>query len=151
MVTPSTDPPSCTDYIDFRLLDASGMPVTSSGTPTVTTTSPLASVVSVYPVSDYLGDYFPTDYLPGTFEAQIATGRPDANGNNVFTITSGSFSYDVAFGIDTSGATFCPFSSIAAASGTSGTTALGTNKNRLVSKLAGKKLGEKKKTPIDVQ
>jgi hypothetical protein len=148
LYSPSTDPPSCTDYIDFRLLDANGMPVTSSGTPTVTTTSPLASVVSVYPVSDYLGDYFPTDYLPGTFEAQIATGRPDINGNNVFTITSGSFSYNVTFGIDTSGATVCPFSSTAA---TTGTGALGTNKHRLVSKLAGKKLGEKKKAPVDVQ
>jgi hypothetical protein len=148
LYSPSTDPPSCTDYIDFRLLDANGMPVTSSGTPTVTTTSPLASVVSVYPVSDYLGDYFPTDYLPGTFEAQVATGRPDINGNNVFTITSGSFTYNVTFGIDTSGATLCPFSSTAA---TTGTSALGTNKHRLVSKLAGKKLGEKKRAPVDVQ
>jgi minor extracellular serine protease Vpr len=145
---PSVDPPSCTDYIDFRLLDASGMPVTSSATPTVTTASPLASVVSVYPVSDYYGDYFANDYVPGTFEAQIATGRPDINGNNVFTISSGNFSYDVTFQIDNSGATLCPFSS------TSATT--GTNARRPVSKLASKKLvarktSVKKKAPIDVQ
>jgi len=143
LYSPSTDPPSCTDYIDFRLLDASGMPVTSSGTPTVTTTSPLASVVSVYPVSDYVGDYFASDYIPGTFEAQIATGRPDINGNNVFTITSGSFSYNVAFQIDTSGATVCPFASTAATTG--------TNSRRPVSKLAGKKLVEKKKARIDIE
>ena len=142
-----TDPPSCTDYIDFRLLDASGMPVTS-GTPAVTTASPLASVVSVYPVSDYVGDYFASDYIPGTFEAQIATGRPDSNGNNVFTITSGSFSYNVAFQIDTSGATVCPFASTAATTG--------TNSRRPVSKVAGKKLAAakasvKKPVRIDVQ
>ena len=145
---PSTDPPSCTDYIDFRILDASGMPVTSSATPTVTTSSPLASVVSVLPVSDYFGDYFPSDYVPGTFEAQISTGRPDINGNNVFTISSGTFSYNVAFQIDTSGATLCPFGSTSAATG--------TNARRPVSKLASKKLAArkasvKKKAPIDVQ
>ena len=143
LYAPTTDPPSCTDYIDFRLLDASGMPVTSSGTPTVTTTSPLASVVSVYPVSDYLGDYFASDYTPGTFEAQIATGRPDINGNNVFTITSGSFSFPVTFAIDTSGATTCPFGSTAATTG--------TNARHAVSKLAGKKLLQKTKARIDVQ
>ena len=147
LYSPSVDPPSCTDYIDFRLLDASGMPVTS-GTPTVTTTSPLASVVNVYPVSDYYGDYFPSDYIPGTFEAQISTGRPDINGNNVFTISSGSFNYDVSFQIDNSGATLCPFAS------TSATT--GTNARRPVSKLAVKKLvagktSGKKKARIDVQ
>jgi minor extracellular serine protease Vpr len=145
---PSTDPPSCTDYIDFRILDAAGMPVTSSANPKVTTSSPLASVVSVYPVSDYFGDYFPSDYIPGTFEAQIATGRPDINGNNVFTISSGTFSYDVTFQIDTSGATLCPFGSTSAATG--------TNARRPVSKLASKKLvaretSVKKKAPIDVQ
>lgn len=148
LYSPSVDPPSCTDYVDFRLLDASGMPVTSSATPTVTTASPLASVVSVYPVSDYYGDYFPSDYIPGTFEAQISTGRPDINGNNVFTISSGSFSYPVTFSIDTSGATQCTFSS------TSATT--GTNARRPVSKLAGKKLvagktSGKKRAHIDVQ
>ena len=146
----SPDPPSCTDYIDFRLLDASGMPAVSAGTPTVTTTSPLAAVVSVYPVSDYLGDYFATNYIPGTFEAQITTGRPDINGNNVFTIASGSFSFNVDIPIDTSGASACPFGS-AVVPATSETKALGTNKHRLVSKLAGKKLGEKKKAPVDVQ
>ena len=146
----SPDPPSCTDYIDFRLLDASGMPAVSAGTPTVTTTSPLAAVVSVYPVSDYLGNYFATDYIPGTFEAQITTGRPDINGNNVFTIASGSFSFNVDIPIDTSGASACPFGS-AVVLATSETKALGTNEHRLVSKLAGKKLGEKKKAPVDVQ
>jgi hypothetical protein len=148
LFSPSTDPPSCTDYIDFRLLDASGMPVTSSGTPTVTTASPLASVVSVYPVSDFVGDYFATDYIPGTFEAQIATGRPDINGNNVFTITSGSFSYSVTFAIDTSGATVCPNASTAA---TTGANSRGTSARRPVSKLAGRKPVEKKITHIDVQ
>lgn len=142
LYAPSTDPPSCTDYIDFRLLDASGMPVTSSGTPTVTTSSPLASVVSVLPVSDGSSDYVANDYIPGTFEAQIATGRPDINGNNVFTISSGSFSIDVTFAIDTSGATLCPFASTAAATG--------TNARRAVSKLAGRKL-QSRKARIDVQ
>jgi minor extracellular serine protease Vpr len=142
------DPPSCTDYIDFRLLDASGMPVTSSATPTVTTTSPQASVTSVYPVSDYFGDYFATDYIPGTFEAQISTGRPDINGNNVFTITSGSFNYNVTMSIDTSGATACPYGS------NSSTT--GTNTRRPVSKFAGKKLvagktSAKKQVHVEVQ
>lgn len=147
LYAPSVDPPTCTDYIDFRLLDASGMPVTTSGTPTVTTTAPLASVASVYPVSDFVGDYFTTDYIPGTFEAQISTGRPDINGTNVFTISSGSFSFDVAFSIDTSGATPCLTSS------TSATT--GTNARHAVSKLAGKKLAAprsgKKKVHVDVQ
>ena len=124
------------------------MPAALSGTPTVTTTSPLAAVVSVYPVSDYLGDYYATDYIPGTFEAQITTGRPDSNGYNVFTITSGSYSYQVDIPIDTSGASVCPFSSTAAATSVSG---LGTNRHRLVSKLAGKRLVEKKKAPVDVQ
>jgi hypothetical protein len=143
LFAPSVDPPSCTDYIDFRLLDASGMPVTSSATPTVTTTSPQASVTSVYPVSDYIGDYFATNYIPGTYEAQISTGRPDINGDNVFTITSGSFNYNVTFSIDTSGATVCPTSSTAATTGTIA--------RRAVSKLAGRKLADKKKARIDVQ
>ena len=148
LYSPSVDPPSCTDYIDFRLLDASGMPVISSATPTVTTTSSQASVVSVYPVSDYVGDYFATNYIPGTFEAQIPTGRPDINGNNVFTITSGSFNYGVAVSIDTSGATQCPTSSTAATTG--------TNARHAVSKLSGKKLvagktSRKKQAHIDVQ
>lgn len=135
LYAPSTDPPSCTDYIDFRLLDASGMPVTSASTPSVTTGSPLAAVVSVYPVSDGNGDYFANDYVPGTFEAQITTGRPDLNGNNVFTISSGSFTATVTFGIDTSGATSCPFGTTSAVSG--------TNARRAVSKLAGAKLKPK--------
>jgi minor extracellular serine protease Vpr len=99
---PSGDPSSCTDYIDFRLLDASGMPAAAGGPPTVTTTSTRAAVVSVYPVSDFVGDYNPQDYIPGTYEAQITTGRPDGNGNNVFTITSGSFTMDILVSIDTS-------------------------------------------------
>jgi hypothetical protein len=126
------------------------MPAVSAGTPTVTTTASLAAVVSVYPVSDYVGDYFATDYIPGTFEAQITTGRPDINGNNVFTITSGSFSFNLNIPIDTSGASSCPFGS-AVAPAPSGTKAMGTNRHRLVSKLAGKKLGQNKKAPIDVQ
>jgi minor extracellular serine protease Vpr len=131
LYVPSTDAPSCTDYIDFRLLDASGMPVTTSGTPTVTTTSPRAVVVSVYPVSDFLGNYAAGNYVPGTFEAQITTGRPDTNGTNVFTISSGSFNASVAVTIDTSGATACNFSSTAATTG--------TNSQRSASKLTGTK------------
>ncbi len=116
LYVPSVDAPSCTDYLDFRLLDASGMPVASAGTPSVTTTSPLASVVSVYPVSDYYG--VASDYIGGTFEAQITTGRPDLNGNNVFTISSGSYSGTVTVSIDTSGATSCSFGTAAKASPT---------------------------------
>jgi hypothetical protein len=110
LYVPSVDAPSCTDYIDFRLLDASGMPVASAGTPSVTTTSPQASVVGVYPVSDYNGDDVAGNYIGGTFEAQITTGRPDLNGNNVFSISSGSFNATVTVSIDTSGATSCNFS-----------------------------------------
>jgi hypothetical protein len=115
---PSVDAPSCTDYLDFRLLDASGMPVASAGTPSVTTTSPLASVVSVYPVSDYYGDDIASDYIGGTFEAQITTGRPDLDGNNVFSISSGSYNGTVTVSIDTSGATSCNFGTPAKASPT---------------------------------
>jgi hypothetical protein len=132
---PSTDPPSCTDYIDFRVLDASGMPVSVASTPTVTTSSPQAAVVSVYPVSDFVGDYFANNYVPGTYEAQITTGRPDINGNNVFTISSGSFNQAVTFAIDNSGGTLCP---------TAATT--GTITRRPVSKLAGSKFAGSKKS-----
>jgi hypothetical protein len=114
---PFSDPPSCTDYIDFRLLDASGMPASADGPPTVTTTSTRAAVVSVYPISDFFGDYNTQDYIPGTYEAQITTGRPDGNGNNVFTITSGSFTTDVLVGIDTSAGS-CSTGATVAARGT---------------------------------
>ncbi len=132
---PSVDPPSCTDYIDFRLLDASGMPVGSSGTPTVTTVSPLAAVVSVLPISDYTGGDVPGNYIAGTYEAQITTGRPDLSGNNVFTISSGSFSTTVAVSIDTSGGTSCTFAAATAANARRPVTSLrkqnsGTARNR---------------------
>jgi minor extracellular serine protease Vpr len=132
---PSTDPPACTDYIDFRVLDASGMPVSVAGTPTVTTSSPQAAVVNVYPVSDFVGDYFANNYVPGTYEAQITTGRPDINGNNVFTISSGSFNQSVTFAIDNSGGTLCP---------TAATT--GTITRRPVSKLAASKFAGSRKS-----
>jgi hypothetical protein len=92
------------------------MPVASAGTPSVTTTSTLASVVSVYPVSDYYGDDIVSDYIGGTFEAQITTGQPDLNGNNVFSISSGSYTGTVTVSIDTSGATSCNFSGAASPS-----------------------------------
>ena len=51
----------------------------------MTTSSPRAQVVSLKPIGD----------IPGTFEAQILTGRADANGLNVFTITVGSATANV--------------------------------------------------------
>jgi minor extracellular serine protease Vpr len=135
LYAPGVDPPACTDYIDFRILDASGMPVPTSTNPTVTTASPQAAVVKVYPVSDFVGDYFANNYVPGTFEAQITSGRPDVNGNNVFTISSGSFNQTVTFSIDNSGATLC--------SNAAATT--GTNSRRPVSKLTASKFAGTKK------
>lgn len=139
---PSADPPLCTDYIDFRLLDASGMPVGSAGTPSVSTSSPLANVVSVYPISDFLGDYVTSDYIPGTYEAQITTGRQDSNGNNVFTISSGSFTGTVTVSIDTSGATSC---------GGAANVPAGTNFRHPVSKRLVQSIIEGVKTGIEKQ
>jgi minor extracellular serine protease Vpr len=80
LFAPQSDPTGTTDFIDFRSQDLIGLPLEPSGNPAVTTSSPRAQVVSVKPIGD----------VPGTFEAQIVTGRADANGQNVFTITTGS-------------------------------------------------------------
>jgi hypothetical protein len=85
LFAPQSDPAGTTDFIDFRCLDLIGLPLDPSGNPSVTTTSPRARVVSVTPIGD----------IPGTFEAQIVTGRADSNGQNVFTISTGGASTDV--------------------------------------------------------
>jgi hypothetical protein len=85
LFAPQVDAAGTTDFIDFRSQDLIGLPLDPSGNPVVTTSSPRAQVVSVKPIGD----------IPGTFEAKIVTGRADANGLNVFTITVGSASVDV--------------------------------------------------------
>jgi subtilisin family serine protease len=87
LFAPQSDSAGTTDFIDFRCQDLIGLPLDPSGNPTVTTTSPRARVVSVNPLGD----------IPGTFEAQIVTGRADANGQNVFTISAGGASTNVQF------------------------------------------------------
>ena len=104
---PGFDPSGCTDVIDFRLLDAVGLPFEPSGNPTVTTTDARAQVGGITPLGD----------IPGTFEVQITTGRADQNGENVFTIGVGNTPIaSVYIGIDNSGATSCSGSSAAAIS-----------------------------------
>lgn len=76
------------------------MPTGAAGKPSVTTTSSLASVQSVYPVSDDLGDYSAASY-------------PGHLGNNVFTSTTGSVTQTVTVPIDNTGATACAFNSLA--------------------------------------
>jgi len=85
LFAPQTDAAGTTDFIDFRSQDLIGLPLDPSGNPAVTTSSPRAQVVSVKPIGD----------IPGTFEAQIVTGRADANGLNVFTITVGGATANV--------------------------------------------------------
>ena len=85
LLSPLSDPAGTTDFIDFRSQDLIGLPLDPSGNPVVTTSSPRAQVVSVKPIGD----------IPGTFEAQIVTGRADANGLNVFSITVGGASAEV--------------------------------------------------------
>jgi hypothetical protein len=85
LFAPQADPAGTTDFIDFRSQDLIGLPLDPSGNPAVTTSSPRAQVVSVRPIGD----------IPGTFEAKIVTGRADANGVNVFTITVGSATANV--------------------------------------------------------
>jgi hypothetical protein len=97
LFTPGVDPSSCSDAIDFRLLDGVGLPVAPASAPTVTTSATRASVSSVSAIPD----------IPGTYEAAIVTGRPDSNGANVFTVTVGSSSWPIVIGIDNSGATPC--------------------------------------------
>jgi minor extracellular serine protease Vpr len=104
---PGYDPSGCSDVIDFRLLDAVGLPFEPSGSPTVTTTDARAVVGSITPLGD----------IPGTFEVQITTGRADENGDNVFTIGVGNTPIGAVYiGIDNSGATSCSGSSSAAIS-----------------------------------
>ena len=85
LFAPQADAAGTTDFIDFRSQDLIGLPLDPSGNPAVTTSSPRAQVVSVKPIGD----------IPGTFEAQIVTGRADANGLNVFTITVGGATANV--------------------------------------------------------
>ena len=85
LFAPQADSAGTTDFIDFRCLDLIGLPLEPAGNPSVTTSSPRARVVSVNPIGN----------IPGTFEAQIVTGRADANGLNVFTISAGGGSTDV--------------------------------------------------------
>lgn len=82
---PQADFAGTTDFIDFRCLDLIGLPLDPSGNPSVTTSSPRARVVNVTAIGD----------IPGTFEVQIVTGRADANGMNIFTISAGGASTDV--------------------------------------------------------
>jgi len=85
LFAPQVDPAGTMDVIDFRTLDLIGLPLEPAGNPVVTTSSPRARVVSVNPTGD----------IPGTFRAQIVTGRADANGLNVFTIAVGAATTDV--------------------------------------------------------
>ncbi len=101
LFNPGFDPSACNDTIDFRLLDAVGLPVTPAADPTVTTNATRASVTKV----SLLGS------IPGTYEAQIVTGRPDSNGNNVFTVSADNSTWQIVIGIDNSGATPCNGSS----------------------------------------
>jgi hypothetical protein len=106
LFAPTADPSSCDDFIDFRLLDSVGLPVTPSADPTMTTTSTRASVVSV----KQLGN------IAGTYEAEIITGRPDAStGNNVFSLSVDGTTWQVTIQIDNSGNTSCGgFSAVSA-------------------------------------
>ncbi len=98
LYNPGVDPSGCSDAIDFRILDAVGLPFEPAAAPTVTTANARAQVVSVAPIGD----------ISGTFEAQIVTGRPDQNGGNEFTISAGNTIFPPVFiAIDTSGFTSC--------------------------------------------
>ena len=98
LYNPGYDPSGCSDAIDFRVLDPVGLPFEPPANPVVTTTDARAQVTAVVPTGD----------ISGTFEAQIVTGRPDANGANEFTITVGNTTFQpVVIGIDNSGFTSC--------------------------------------------
>ncbi len=109
LAAPSSDTSLCDDLIDFRLLDAVGLPLTPASDPTVATTATRASVVSVKTISN----------IPGTYEAEIVTGRPDSNGENIFTISADGTTWQLAIAIDNSGNTSC--------GGFSASTALGVS------------------------
>ena len=118
---PEIDPSGCTDVIDFRTLDAVGLPFEPPANPTVATANARAQVVSVAPVGD----------ISGTFEAEIVTGRPDVNSENEFTITVGNTTFPpIAVAIDNSGYTGC--GNNGSILGTSG---MGTSSARVVSLL----------------
>ena len=103
---PGVDPSGCTDVIDFRLLDAVGLPFEPSGNPTVTTSDPRAQVGPITSLGD----------IAGTFEVQITTGRSDANGYNTFSIGLGNTAVGAVYiQIDNSGQTNCSGNTAAAA------------------------------------
>jgi minor extracellular serine protease Vpr len=83
---PSSDQPYFSDSILFRCMDLIGLPLEPPASPVVTTSSPGASVLNVKSVGS----------LPGTFQADIQIGSPDADGLNVFTVTVGNISVDIA-------------------------------------------------------
>src|SRR5262249_4799368 len=121
---PPADPSSCSDVIDFRLLDASGIPVTPAADPSVTANATNAKVTKVIAITDPLDfdnpttdGYNPATYIAGTYRARIQTGRPDSSGNNVFTISADGSTWDIFVPIDNSGNSACPIS--ASGSGTS--------------------------------
>ncbi len=125
---PSSDPSACSDVIDFRLLDASGIPVTPAADPSVTASATNAKVTKVIAISDPLDfgnpaadGYNPATYIAGTYRARIQTGRPDSNGNNVFAISADGSTWDIFVPIDNSGNSVCPISG--SGSGTSGVSA----------------------------
>jgi minor extracellular serine protease Vpr len=82
---PSSDQPYSSDSILFRCMDLIGLPLEPPAGPVVTTSSPGASVLNVKPVGSF----------PGTFQADVQIGSPDADGLNVFTVTVGSVSADI--------------------------------------------------------
>jgi hypothetical protein len=68
----------------LRFTDMIGVPL-DGPLPAVTTQNPRARVINVYPAGD----------VPGTYGADIVIGRPDAQGFNTFTVTSGSVTAQV--------------------------------------------------------
>jgi minor extracellular serine protease Vpr len=72
-----------TATIVIRSTDLIGMPF-DAGTPTATMTGVRGSVTVA-----------PTGDVPGTYQATVRVGRPDANGLNVVTITAGGTSKDL--------------------------------------------------------
>ena len=97
ITAPSADPSACSDVVDFRLLDAVGLPVKPAAAPSVTTSDTKASVATVTPLGN----------IPGTYEADIVTGQPDSNGVNTFTISADNSSWQLFVQIDNSGFTSC--------------------------------------------
>jgi len=108
LYNPGYDPSGCSDFIDFRTLDASGLPFEPPTNPAMTTPDTRAQVTGISPIGS----------ISGTFEAQIVTGRADSNGENTFTVTVGDTTFPpIVIEIDNSG--FTPCYGSAAAPGTS--------------------------------